>query len=78
MAGNIRISGRLITAARGLAGVSPADFANAAGLSLDTLDLIERGGGALIDSEVHAAGVAQGLDRWVPTTPRSMKRQHHD
>jgi len=64
MAGNTRISGRLITAARGLPGISPADFANAAGLSLDTLDLIERGGSALIDSKAHAAALTRGLQHF--------------
>lgn len=61
MTGNTRISGRLITAARGLAGVSPADFANAAGLSLDTLDLLERGGSAIVQSESDAEALKRSL-----------------
>lgn len=61
---SIRISGRLITAARGLAGVSPTDFANAAGLSLDTLDLIERGSSAFIQSGSEAAALKRGLEHF--------------
>ncbi|WP_339930712.1 DNA-binding protein [uncultured Brevundimonas sp.] len=64
MTGNTRISGRLITAARGLAGVSATDFANAAGLSLDSLDLAERGGSAFIQSQSDAAALKRGLEHF--------------
>lgn len=64
MTESVPISGRLITAARGLAGVGAADFAKAAGISIDTLDTIERGGSAFVESEPLAEALKRGLDHF--------------
>jgi len=64
MSSNVRISGRLITAARGLAGVGLADFARAAGLSTDSLDAIERGGSAFVRSDPDVEALRRGLDHF--------------
>ena len=59
-----RISGRVIAAARALAGVSQADFAAACGLDVDTLRRLEAGGSALVGSDEHAAAVARGMSHF--------------
>ncbi len=64
MTADLKISGRLITAARGLAGVSRADFAAASGLSVRTVELIESGGSALVQSERDLKGLKHGLDHF--------------
>lgn len=63
MSDKVRISGRQIAAARGLTGISQADFAMAAGLSVETLRLIEGGGSAPVHSEDEAA-VTRGLEHF--------------
>lgn len=64
MIGMIRMSGRVIAAARALAGVSQADFAAACGLDVDTLRRLEAGGSALVGSDEHAAAVARGMSHF--------------
>jgi transcriptional regulator with XRE-family HTH domain len=56
-----RVSGRLIAAARALAGVSRADFAATCGLAVDTLSRLEAGGSAWIRSEQDVEAVTRGL-----------------
>src|SRR3546814_8043953 len=57
----IRITGRLVSAARALAGVGQADFAAAAGISADTLHTIECSGSAWVRSSEDAEAVCRGL-----------------
>lgn len=59
-----RISGRLIAAGRTLAGVGRADFAAAAGLSADSLRLIEGSGSAWLDAEQDVSAVFRALDHF--------------
>ncbi len=60
----IRISGRLIAAARALAGVSQADFAAACGLAVETLSRLEAGGSAWVSSEEDVEAVTRGLSHF--------------
>lgn len=60
----IRISGRLIAAARALAGVSQADFAATCGLEVETLSRLEAGGSAWVDSEENVEAVTRGLSHF--------------
>lgn len=55
------ISGRLIAAARALAGVSLPDFAAAARLPLDTMRSLEAAGSAFVTSEQALEGVTAAL-----------------
>lgn len=64
MTGNVRISGRLITAARGLTGIGPADFAKVAGLSIATLDSIERGGRAFVPTGSDVEALERALEHF--------------
>lgn len=59
-----RLTGRLISAARALAGIGEADFAAAAGLSPETLRDIEAGGGAWVRSPEHVAALERALDHY--------------
>jgi len=59
-----RISGRVIAAARALAGVSRDDFAAAAGLPVDSLREIEAGGGAWVRAPAQAAALIRALDHF--------------
>lgn len=61
MAVDTQISGRLIIAARGLAGISQADFAAAAGLPVKTVKFMEAGGSAFVQSERDVQAVKRGL-----------------
>jgi transcriptional regulator with XRE-family HTH domain len=62
MSDEVRITGRVIAAARALAGVSKADFAAAAGLSVESLQKMEAAGSAWIQQGADAANVIRGLD----------------
>jgi hypothetical protein len=62
MSDTVRISGRLIAAARALVGVSRADFAAASGLTVETLRGLEAGGSALVRSDQDCEAVRRGLD----------------
>ena len=55
-----RVSGRLIAAARALTGISQADFAEAAGLSLEMIGDMEAGGSAFlqVDRDIEAVNRA--------------------
>lgn len=59
-----QISGRIIAAARGLTGVSQADFASAAGLPVSTIEMIERGGSAFVRPEQHVNGLSRSLEHF--------------
>lgn len=58
---NDHISGRLIAAARALAGVSVPDFAAAARLPTDTLRELEAAGSAFVSSPPVLAGVSDAF-----------------
>ena len=60
----VGLTGRLIAAARALAGVSQPDFAAAAGVSVKALQSIERGGSAWIDSDQDVAAMNRGLEHF--------------
>jgi len=64
MSGKTQISGRLIAAARGLTGISQADFAAAAGLPVEALSLLEAGGSAWLSSERDVEAVSRGLQHY--------------
>lgn len=59
-----RISGRLICAARALVGVSQRDFAEASGLSVETLHNYELDGSTWIKSENDLEAVKRGLEHF--------------
>jgi transcriptional regulator with XRE-family HTH domain len=60
----IRISGRLIAAARALVGVSRADFAAACGLSVGVLSRLEAGGSAWVSSDADVEAVTRGMSHF--------------
>lgn len=64
MTGKTQISGRLIAAARGLTGISQAEFAAAAGLPVEELCLMEAGGSAWLPSERDVEAVSRGLHHY--------------
>ena len=61
MKATIKMTGRLIAAARALTGVSQEDFAAAAGLHVEALRLMEASGSAWLSSERDAEVVSRGL-----------------
>ena len=64
MSDGTQLSGRLIAAARALAGVGQADFAAAAGIPVDTLRGIEAGGSAWVRSRRDAEALNRGLEHF--------------
>lgn len=64
MSEDIRLTGRVISAARALAGVGQGDFALASGLSEETLAGIEAGGSAWVRSPEVAAALFRGLEHF--------------
>lgn len=60
----MRVSGRLIAAARALVGVSQADFASACGLDVETLCRLEAGGSAWVSSEADVEAVTRGMSHF--------------
>ena len=60
----IRMTGRLIAAARALTGVSPDDFAAAAGLPAERLRSMESKGSAWLRSERDAELVSRALEHF--------------
>ena len=56
------ITGRLIAAARALAGISQSDLADASGISVSTLAHLEASGSAPLQSRVDAAAVRRALE----------------
>lgn len=61
MSSENRMSGRLIAAARALTGISQADFAAAAGLSVEALGFLEGSGSAWVQSARDVEAVYRGL-----------------
>jgi transcriptional regulator with XRE-family HTH domain len=61
MGTKIQMTGRVIAAARKLAGISQADFAEAAGLSLESLRLMEDSGSAWLRSAKDVEAVERAL-----------------
>jgi transcriptional regulator with XRE-family HTH domain len=57
-----KITGRLIAAARALAGVPQEDFAAAAGLALTKLQQLEAGGSAPVPPGKEFTGIKAALD----------------
>ena len=64
MSGTIQISGRVVAAARALSGVSLEDFADAAGLTVDSLNAIEASGSAWIRSSEDIDRVSRALEHF--------------
>lgn len=64
MSGMTRVTGRLIAAARALAGVSQADFAAACGLAVDTLCRLEAAGSAWVRSAEEVAAIGRGMNHY--------------
>ena len=64
MSDRTQISGRLIAAARALAGIGQAEFAAAAGLPVEALLLMEAGGSAWLRSERDVEAVSRGLQHY--------------
>lgn len=60
----MRVSGRLIAAARALVGVSQADFASACSLNVETLCRLEAGGSAWVSSEADVEAVTRGMSHF--------------
>ena len=64
MSDRTQISGRLIAAARALAGIGQAEFAAAAGLPVEALLLMEAGGSAWLRSERDVEAASRGLQHY--------------
>jgi len=62
--GEIQMTGRVVAAARALAGISQAEFAAVTGLPIETLRLIEASGSARLHSERDAEAVSRGLEHF--------------
>jgi len=60
----IRVSGRVIAAARALVGVTQADFAAACGLEAEILCRLEAGGSAWVTSEAEVEAVIRGMNHF--------------
>lgn len=61
MSDQTQISGRLIAAARALAGVSQGEFAAAAGLPVEAVRFMETGGSAWVQPGQDVEAVERGL-----------------
>ncbi len=62
MSTQTKLTGRLVAAARALAGVSHEDFAKAAGISAATIAAIEASGSAWLHSDGDADAAHRALD----------------
>lgn len=60
----MKLTGRLVAAARALAGVSRDDFAAAAELSKEAFARLERKGSAWVTSPTDAAAIARAIDHF--------------
>jgi transcriptional regulator with XRE-family HTH domain len=58
----LMITGRLIAAARALAGISQSDLADASGISVSTLAHLEASGSVPLQSQVDAAAVRRAVE----------------
>jgi len=59
-----RMTGRIIAAARALAGISREDFAVAAGISVDAMTLMEANGSAWLRSENDAEAISRAFEKF--------------
>lgn len=64
MTPRIKMTGRMIAAARALTGVGLEDFAAAAGLSPETITAMEASGSAWVHSEAEAEAVGRAFDKF--------------
>lgn len=64
MTPNIKLTGRLIAAARALTGVNRNDFAAAVGVAPETLAAMEANGSAWVHSRSDAEAVCRALDKF--------------
>ena len=64
MGSKIKMTGRLIAAARALTGVSREDFAGAAGIPAETIALIEANGSARLHSEGDVEAVSRAFEKF--------------
>lgn len=64
MTPTIRVTGRVVAAARALTGVSRDDFAKAAGLSVATIASIEANGSAWLHPESDAEACLRAFDKF--------------
>lgn len=64
MDSKIKMTGRLIAAARALAGIGREDFAVAAGLPADAIALMEANGSAWLDSENDVEAIGRALEKF--------------
>jgi transcriptional regulator with XRE-family HTH domain len=63
MSNQVKITGRIVAAARALTGVSQAEFAAATGLSVEAVCIMEGSGSARLLSASDIEAVARGLER---------------
>ena len=59
-----KMTGRLIAAARALTGISRDDFAGAAGLSAETIALMEASGSARLHSKNDVDAIVRAFERF--------------
>ena len=64
MTSKIKMTGRLIAAARGLTGISRQDFAVAAGLPAEAIAHMEAGGSARLQSESDAEAISRAFENF--------------
>src|SRR5690606_38114465 len=64
MSNTVRITGRVIAAGRALTGVSQAEFAAAAGLTVEAICLMEGSGSAWIQAGEDVEAVLRGLEHF--------------
>lgn len=62
MSSEIKMTGRLVAAARALTGIGREDFARAAGIPTNTLVLMEANGSAWLHSERDAEAVGRAFE----------------
>jgi hypothetical protein len=60
----MKMTGRLIAAARGLTGISREDFAAAAGIPAETIALMEASGSARLNSDSDAEAVIRAFEKF--------------
>ena len=64
MNSDMKMTGRLIAAARALAGISREDFAAAAGISTDAIALMEANGSARLSSDNNIKAVMRAFEKF--------------
>ncbi len=64
MGSNIKMTGRLIAAARGLTGISREDFAAAAVIPAETIALMEASGSARLNSDADVEAVCRAFEKF--------------